>query len=680
MKHAGPDRFLNRELSWLSFNERILALAADPQQPLLERAKFLAIFSSNLDEFFQVRVAGLKEQLAAGLVGVSADGRSPTDQLREIHARTERLIHLQQQLFAQEIRPALAKAGLRIVDWETLKSKERKKLRAYYLEQIQPALTPLSVDPAHPFPWISNLSLNLGLVVLDEENKTRRFARVKVPTALPRLVPLDDGERWLPLEQLIAAHVHDLFPGMKVLACHVFRVTRDAALLVNEGEADDLLLAIQSGLHRRLRVNDAVRIEVGVGVSEEIRDLLVEELELSYLDVYIQPAMTDMTCLWQLYGADRPDLKTDPWRPLTQPRLEEAEQAGENVFDVLRSGDVMVHHPYDSFATSVEAFLEIAASDPAVVAIKHTLYRTAGSDNRIVRALKHAANEGKEVVALVELKARFDEESNIEWARDLESAGVNVVYGMVGLKIHGKVVLVIRREGNQLRRYVHTGTGNYNPETARLYEDIGLLTAAPEIGAEVGELFNYMTGFRAPVEAKKLLIAPDRLRTELIRMIEETAARPGGRITIKVNGLSDPEMIDVLYAASNAGARIDLLVRGVCCLVPGVPGLSETIRVRSVVGQFLEHSRIFRFESDDSEPQLFVGSADLMTRNLDQRIEVVAPILDPALRSRVDEILDLSLDPKARAWELDAKGRWHPVPSEDGFDVHARFRELARNR
>ncbi|MFK7898478.1 MAG: polyphosphate kinase 1 [Myxococcota bacterium] len=679
MKLDGPDRFLNRELSWLAFNERVLALAADSRLALLERAKFIAIFASNLDEFFQVRVAGLKEQLAAGIVAASPDGRSPSEQLVEIQAKTTQLIRTQQQLLKKEILPALSEEGLRIVGWKSLSPRDRKHLRSYYDAQIQPALTPLAVDPAHPFPWISNLSLNLGMLVLDESSGLRRFARVKVPGALPRLVPLEDGERWLPLEQLIATQIDDLFPGMKVLSSHSFRVTRDAALLIDEGEADDLLSAIQSGLHRRLRVNDAVRIEIEKGMSDEIRNLLVDELELSPLDVYTQNTLLDATCLWQLYGVDRPELKEESWRPRTQKRLSgvTGDEDSLSIFEELRRGDVMVHHPYDSFATSMEAFLEKASRDPDVVAIKHTLYRTAGSENRVVRALIHAAQAGKEVVALVELKARFDEQSNIEWARNLEAAGVNVVYGMVGLKTHGKVVLVIRREADGLRRYCHIGTGNYNPETARIYEDIGLLTASEEIGAEVGQLFNYMTGYSDPVPAEHLLLAPDRLRGGLLERIAETASKPGGRITIKVNGLSDPEVIEALYKASQAGTQIDLLVRGICCLRPGQKNLSENIRVRSVVGRFLEHSRVFRFVRANGEEQLFVGSADLMTRNLDGRIEVLTPILDESLAVRVREILAVSLAPKARAWELQADGTWVETPSGEGFDVHRRLQELA---
>ena len=677
----GPYRFLNRELSWLAFNERVLALARDPGQRLLERAKFLAIFSSNLDEFFQVRVAGLQAQLDAGVIAASPDGRSPAEQLREIQIRVEGLVRQQQSLFAKEIVPALAEEEIRLVGWDSLERKDRKRLRALYDTQIQPALTPLAVDPAHPFPWISNLSLNLGLIVLDSENGQRRFARVKVPSVLPRLIELEDGERFLPLEQLIQAHVDGLFPGMEIEASHVFRVTRDAALLVDEGEAEDLLSAIESGLHRRLRVNDAVRLEIEHPANDEVRSLLVDELDLDEQDVYSQRHLLDLTCLWQLHALDRPDLKDRPWQPVTQRRLTNADDGDDtkDIFSTLRDGDVMVHHPYDSFTTSIEAFLERAADDPNVLAIKHTLYRTSGKGNRIVRSLIKAAQAGKEVVALVEIKARFDEESNIEWARSLEAAGVNVVYGMVGLKTHGKVVLVVRREGKELRRYCHIGTGNYNPETARLYEDIGLLTASEEIGADVGQLFNYMTGYSDPVEMRQLLVAPTQLRARLLELIAETAAEPDGHITVKVNGLSDPQMIEALYDASGAGARIDLLVRGICCLKPGVPGLSERIRVRSVVGCFLEHSRVFRFVSAKHGERIFIGSADWMTRNLDGRNEVVTPVLDESLRQRVREILDVNLDPQARSWELQPDGSWVAGPDDGGFDVHRRFQELALN-
>jgi polyphosphate kinase len=671
---ASPDRFLNRELSWLGFDARVLALAEEAELPLLERVKFLAISARNLDEFFQVRVAGLKAQVDAGVLAASPDGRSPAEQLAEIRLHVEELLRRQERVYAKELLPRLAAEGVRFVDWESLDAEERKRLRHEYERRIHPALTPLAVDPAHPFPWISNLTLNLAVLV-DDAAGERHFARVKVPPIFPRFVDLGDG-RLLPLERLISAHLDLLFPGTRIVGCWAFRVTRDAELLVDEGEADDLLAAIESGLHRRLRVNDAVRLEIEADALPEVVQLLTEGLDLAEGDVYAARGPLALGALWQLHAIDRPDLKDAPWQPATQPRL--AREAQTDFFAVLRAADVMVNHPYDSFGTSVEAFLEQAARDPDVLAIKHTLYRTAVRDNRVLRALIQAAQDGKEVVTLVEIKARFDEEANIEWARSLESAGGNVVYGLVGLKTHGKVVLVVRREHDGIRRYCHLGTGNYNPETARVYEDVGLFTAAPEIGADVGELFNHLTGFGSSSAYRKLLVAPDGLRSGLLERIREEAAAPDGEIVIKVNGLQDPDMIDALCEAARAGVKIDLLVRGICCLRPGVPGLSERVRVRSVVGRFLEHSRVFRFGSAARGRRYYIGSADLMTRNLDRRVEVLVPVEDAALQARLDRILAVNFDPDARAWELEGSGRWRRVPESGGFATHARFQELVR--
>jgi polyphosphate kinase len=673
-KAASPDRFLNRELSWLGFDARVLALAEDPELPLLERVKFLAISARNLDEFFQVRVAGLKAQVDAGVLAASPDGRSPVEQLQEIRLHVEDLLRRQERVHAKELLPRLAEQSIRFVEWDALDAEERKRLRHEYERRIHPALTPLAVDPAHPFPWISNLTLNLAVLVNDAAGE-RHFARVKVPPVFPRFVDLGDG-RLLPLERLIAAHLDLLFPGTHPVGCWAFRVTRDAELLVDEGEADDLLAAIESGLHRRLRVNDAVRLEIEAAAAPEVIHLLTEGLDLAESDVYLLHGPLALGALWQLYAIDRPDLKDAPWQPATQPRL--GRDAQPDLFAVLRAGDVMVHHPYDSFRSSVEAFLEQASRDPDVLAIKHTLYRTAVRDNRVLRALIQAAQDGKEVVTLVEIKARFDEEANIEWARSLESAGGNVVYGLVGLKTHGKVVLVVRSEPDGIRRYCHIGTGNYNPETARIYEDVGLFTASPEIGADVGELFNHLTGFGVSNSYRKLLVAPDGLRSGLLEQIRAEAAASDGEIMIKVNGLQDPDMIDALYDAARAGVKIDLLVRSICCLRPGVPGLSERVRVRSVVGRFLEHSRIFRFGSEARGRRYYLGSADLMTRNLDRRVEVLVPVEDAALRARLDRILDVNFDANARAWELEASGRWQRVPETNGFSTHGRFQELAR--
>jgi polyphosphate kinase len=674
-RESGEGRFLNRELSWLEFDSRVLALAEDTALPLLERVKFLAISARNLDEFFQVRVAGLKAQVDAGVLAASPDGRSPVEQLLEIRLAVEALLRRMERVFTKELQPRLAEEGIRFVEWEALGERDRARLRHEYETRIHPALTPLAVDPAHPFPWISNLSLNLAVLVDDAQGE-RRFARVKVPPVFPRFADLGDG-RLLPLEALIAAHLDLLFPGTRVIGCWLFRVTRDADLLVDEGEADDLLAAIESGLHRRLRVNDAARLELAASAAPEVVELLSAGLELAENDVYLQRGLVGLGALWQLYGIDRPDLKDPAWHPVTQPRL--GREAVGDFFATLRAGDLMVHHPYDSFGSSVEAFLEQAARDPDVLAIKHTLYRTAVRENRVLRALIQAAQDGKEVVTLVEIKARFDEEANIEWARSLESAGGNVVYGLVGLKTHGKVVLVVRREPGGIRRYCHIGTGNYNPETARVYEDLGLFTASPEIGADVGELFNHLTGCSTSAAYRKLLVAPEALRAGLVARIREEAAAGDGEITIKVNGLSDPELIDVLYEASAAGVKIDLLVRSICCLRPGVPGLSENIRVRSVVGRFLEHSRIFRFGSAARGRRHYIGSADAMTRNLDRRVEVLVPVEEPALRERLDAVLAVNFDPEARAWELDAEGRWRRTPETGGFSTHARFQERARS-
>ena len=676
MTTQGADRFLNRELSWLGFDARVLALAEDPELPLLERVKFLAITARNLDEFFQVRVAGLKAQVDAGVLAASPDGRSPVEQLHEIRMHVEELLRRKERVYTKELLPRLAAEGFRFVDWEALDAADRERLRHEYETRIHPALTPLAVDPAHPFPWISNLTLNLAVLV-DDAAGERHFARVKVPPVFPRFVELGDG-RLLPLERLIAAHLDLLFPGTSVVGCWAFRVTRDAELLVDEGEADDLLAAIESGLHRRLRVNDAVRLEIDAAAAPEVVQLLSEGLDLAESDVYLHHGPLAIGALWQLYAIDRPDLKEQPWLPVTQPRL--VRELHGDFFAVLRNGDVMVHHPYDSFRSSVEAFLEQAARDPDVLAIKHTLYRTAVRDNRVLRALIQAAQDGKEVVTLVEIKARFDEEANIEWARSLESAGGNVVYGLVGLKTHGKVVLVVRREHDGIRRYCHIGTGNYNPETARVYEDVGLFTASPEIGADVGELFNHLTGCGVSSAYRKLLVAPDRLRSGLLEQIRIESAAPDGEIAIKVNGLQDPDMIDALYEAARAGVKIDLLVRSICCLRPGLTGASERVRVRSVVGRYLEHSRIFRFGSAARGRRYFIGSADLMTRNLDRRVEVLAPVEDPALRARLDEILAVNFDENARAWELESSGRWQRLPERDGYSTHERFQGLARSR
>src|SRR5881296_819728 len=584
-------------------------MAEDPRLPLLERVRFLAIFSQNVDDFFQVRVAGLKEQVLAAISVASPEGLSPVEQLKAIRARVESLVDRQVGLYKREIGPALAQSGITLVRQEEVSKKELAQLHTVFREQIFPVLTPLAVDPGHPFPYISHLSLNLAVMVRDPQRRQQRFARVKIPPVLPRFIALVEGERYVPLEDVIALHLPALFPGMEIVAHHPFRVTRDGDLDDVDSDAEDLLAAIQTELRRRRRHARVVRLEVNPGMSAELLELLTRELELQPSDVYQVDGPLDLSAVHALAQLDRPDLKEEPWTPTTQPRLQGLGAEVPDLFVVLRSGDLLAQHPYDSFATSVEAFIDHAASDPNVLAIKQTLYRTSGPASPIVRALIRAAEAGKQVVALVELKARGDEQANIAWARALEEANVHVVYGLVGLKTHAKVTSVVRREGRHIQHYVHVGTGNYNPSTAHLYEDVSLLSADSDLGADVTELFNLLTGYSRQSRYRKLLVAPTNLRTGITQLIEREAV-VGGRIIIKVNNLIDQEIIDALYAASQSGAQVDLLVRSMCSLRPGVPGLSERIRVRSIVGQFLEHSRIFSF--GNAEPEYYLGSSDLM--------------------------------------------------------------------
>ncbi|MFN8035171.1 MAG: RNA degradosome polyphosphate kinase [Acidimicrobiia bacterium] len=669
-----PSRFLNREVSWLDFNARVLALAEDPDAPLLERAKFLAIFSQNLDEYFQVRVSGLMEQVAAGLAGTAPDGLDAVAQLRAIRERVEVLVARQTSVFVHDVRPALEEAGIRFSDWSELDDDDRAYLVDVFDERIFPVLTPLAVDPAHPFPYISNLSLNLAVLVRDPDSGEERFARVKMPPLLPRFVVMPDAERFVPLEQVVAAHLDALFPGMEVLAHNPFRVTRDADFEL-EDEAEDLLEAIETVLKQRTKFGEVVRLEVDRTMSEEVLDLLCRELELTRDEVYVIDGPLDLAGLWALFALKRPELKDPVWTPQTQPVLARTEPPPD-FFRVLEAGDVLVQHPYDSFATSVEAFIDQAARDPDVLAIKQTLYRTGNSESGIVQSLVRAAEAGKQVVVLVEIKARFDEQGNIERARGLEEAGVHVVYGLVGLKTHTKILLVVRQEPHGIRRYCHIGTGNYNPTTANIYEDIGILSADPELGADLTELFNYLTGYSRQGRYRRLLVAPVSLREGILEHIE-AESHPGGRITMKMNSLVDPALIDALYRASRAGASVDLIVRGICCLRPGVPGLSENIRVRSIVGRFLEHSRIFRFGADRETRTYLIGSADLMPRNLDRRVEAVTPVRDLRLRARLDEILAVGLADDVLAWELRPEGEWRKVPTVAGLDAHLRLQELA---
>ena len=673
-------RYLNRELSRLDFNERVLAMAEDRHQPLLDRVHYLSIFSNSLDEFFQIRVAGLQEQVQAAVRATAIDGTTPAEQLQAIRSRVEALTERQVRLFSDELLPALDLAGIRIRDAGSLSKAERKHVAAQFNEHIFPVLTPLAVDPAHPFPYISHLSLNLAVIVRDPLRRAERFARLKVPPLLPRFSELPDGGGFLPLEQLIALNVQSLFPGMEIVDTHAFRITRDADLDLVESEAEDLLSAIQTELRRRRRQGRGVRLEVDPDLPRRYLDLMVRELELDWEDVYRVPGLLDLGGLDALYDLDRPDLKSPAWVPTTQPRLQGTAVEPIDLFAVIRSGDVLVEHPYDSFTTSVEAFIDQASSDPRVLAIKQTLYRTSGPASPIAQALVRAAELGKQVVALVELKARGDEQANIEWAQALEEAGVHVVYGLVGLKTHAKVTLVVRMESSGIRHYVHIGTGNYNPATAHVYEDLGLLSADPDLGHDVGELFNLLTGYSRQRKYRRLLVAPTGLRAGILELIEREGKHPKGRIVMKVNNLVDQQIIDALYDACKGGAEIDLIVRGICCLRPGVPGLSETIKVRSVVGRFLEHSRLFRFGNEKRGVDFYFGSADMMDRNLDRRVEAVVPVADAGLRERLDEMLALTLSDDVLAWELGPDGCWSKVRTRKGIDSQVALQQLALER
>ena len=677
MREAFPrsERYLNRELSWLDFNGRVLALAEDRSQPLLERAKFLAIFSSNLDEFFQVRVAGLQEQRDAGVGPASPEGLTPDEQLAGVRERVAAASARADVLWNEELRPALEKERLRVVDWPDLDDRDREHLGMLFRERVFPVLTPLSVDPAHPFPYISSLSLNLAALVRDPSSGVRRFARVKVPPLLPRFVELPDGERFVPIEQVIAAHLQLLFPGMEIVGHSVFRLTRDADFELEEDEGGDLLEAIESVLRRRLRGATPVRVELDAHTTDEVRDLLMRELALLPDEVYEIAGLLDPSALWFFHEMDRPELKDEPWTPVTQTRLDHA----EDIFLSLARGDILVQHPYDSFESSVEAFVEQAAKDPQVLAIKQALYRTS-EESPIVQALVRAAEAGKQVVALVELQARFDEAANITQARTLEQAGVHVMYGIVGLKTHAKICLVVRREASGIRRYAHVGTGNYNSSTARLYEDVGLLTADPDLGADLTDVFNLLTGYSRQRNYRRLLVAPTTLKARLIDLIRTETEAGDGSIVLKMNSLVDADAIDALYDASRAGVSVDLIVRGICCLRPGVPGLSDRIRVRSIVGRYLEHSRIFRLGSPARGFRHFIGSADLMPRNLERRVEVTVPVLDPALCERLDGILAMSLEDDVLAWELEADGSWTKVETVRGVNLHERLMQQARER
>jgi len=655
------DRFLDRELSWLAFNNRVLDLAKDRLRvPLLERAKFLAIFASNLDEFYMVRVAGLKRRIAAGVAVPAVSGMMPREVHSAILSRTRELVAEQARVFTEEVRPELAAHGIEILRWDQLTADEKDRMDELFNERIFPVLTPLAVDPSHPFPYISGLSINLAVLVRNPETGVRQFARVKVPTVLSRFILLAEG-RYIALEDVIARHLNQLFSGMQIVGHHTFRVTRNEDVEVEEDDAENLLVALEKELLRRRVGRPPVRLEVEDDIDPKMLELLISELDISEREVFRLPGPLDLRGLFSLAGIDRAELKYPAFLPSTHPHLAEVETASPaDMFAALKQRDVLLHHPYDSFATSVQRFIEQAAEDPHVLAIKQTLYRTSG-DSPIIDAVVEAAEAGKQVLALVEIKARFDEQANIAWARRLEEHGCHVVYGLLGLKTHCKLSMVVRDEPEGLRRYVHIGTGNYNPKTARQYEDIGLLTANPIITEDVGRLFNHLSGMSQETRYKRLLVAPHGIRTGLLDRIHNEIAnaedgRPAG-IRIKINSLVDETITDALYRASQAGVKVDLWVRGICTMRPGAPGLSENVRVRSTLGRFLEHSRLFWFANGGS-PTVGIGSADLMHRNLDRRVEVLAAITNPAHIAEISELFDIAFDKGTASWKLQPDGSW----------------------
>ncbi len=668
-----PKLFINRELSLLEFQRRVLEEARDPTQPLLERVKFLSIVGSNLDEFFMVRVGGLKQQVEAGVVELSPDGLTPAEQLANIRKATLKLMQDMRACWSNELWPELAKAGIHVLDYTALDAGQKSRVDQYFDEVVFPVLTPLAFDPGRPFPHISNLSLNLAVLIRDKKRR-ERFARLKVPNTLPRLVPIKrssgatrkDGtiphnHYFVWLEQLIAAHLDKLFPGLQVVEAHPFHVTRDADIVIKELEAADLLESMEQGVRQR-RFGDVVRLKLLSTMPEHLRSLLVENLEMDPRDVYVVENPLGMSDLRALYSIDRYDLKDPPFVPAIPAPLNGKAAEGD-IFAVIRKGDILLHHPYDSFTPVVE-FLNQAARDPDVLAIKQTLYRV-GRNAPVVEALLEASENGKQVAVLVELKARFDEERNIDWARKLEAEGVHVVYGLLGLKTHSKVALVVRKEGEHIRRYVHLSTGNYNVVTSQIYTDIGLFTCDEEIGADATDLFNYLTGYSAKTKFRKLLVAPINLRQRMEELIEREMEHArkgkGGRLIFKMNALTDKGMIQQLYRASQAGVKIEMIVRGMCCLRPGVPGVSETVRVTSVVGRFLEHSRIYYFHNAGN-PEIYVGSADVMTRNIDRRVEVLFPIEDPRLIKIVsDDILKAYLMDNVKARMLLPDGTYERI-------------------
>lgn len=705
---SDPEYYFNRELSWIEFNNRVLHEAFDPRTPLIERLKFLAIFSSNLDEYFMVRVAALKEQVEAQVRKLSADGRTPQEQLKLINDRLRPLVAKQHRHFEEALRPQLATQGVYLLNYIDLSQEQRAYLHQYFEEKVFPVLTPLAIDPGHPFPYISNLSLNLAVVIKDPVDDEELYARVKVPKVLPRFVPLPIETQdlptsvaksratvWagVPLEQVIAHNLEALFPGMNIQEYHPFRVTRNADLDVEEDEADDLMLAIEEELRKRRFSGSVVRLEINPSMPEQLRSMLIEEMEISSEDVYEIEGLLCLRDLFTFGSLPLPELKDPAWSPVVHPKLkrinetpvQEALTHDENFFAVVRKQDILVHHPYHSFSRSVQRFIEEAAHDPNVLAIKMTLYRTSG-DSPIVQALITAAENGIQVAALVELKARFDEENNINWAKKLESAGVHVVYGLVGLKTHTKLVLVVRREEDRIKRYVHVGTGNYNPKTARLYTDLGMFSCREELGADLTDVFNYLTGYSRQQSYRKLLVAPVNLRDRMLsfidREIEHQRNGNQGRIVAKMNALVDPRLIMALYEASQAGVQIDLIVRGICCLRPGLKEISENIRVVSIVGRFLEHARVFYF-NNNGDAEVFIGSADWMPRNLDRRVEAVVPVEDPNLAQDLQEILGIMLSDNRHAWDLQPDGKYvqrQPQPDQAEQSSQQIFIEMAQKQ
>lgn len=703
---SAPQYYINREVSWLGFNERVLHEALDPRTPLLERLKFLAIYSDNLDEFFMVRISGVMDQAEAGVHPETPDKITPVKQLEMMRSHLVEKIALQHETFERDLRPALTKHGVYLQNYRDLSQEQLFFLKDYFEKRIFPVLTPLSVDPSHPFPRMSNLSLNLAVKVADPDTGVERFARVKVPSSLPRFVGMPEqlctykGKPcvWIgvPLEQVIAENLSYLFPGMTIVSCDLFRITRDADFPVLEDEADDLLLAIEKEISKRRLEGFVCRVEVESAMPPDLKEGLMRELKVSSDRIYEIDGLLNLRDLFFFLSLPLPELKDKPWTALVPPRFKpviELDDDGNssysehppNIFARLRDGDILVHHPYESFRASVQEFITQAANDPKVLTIKITLYRTSG-DSPIVKALIAAAENRKQVVALVELKARFDEANNIEWAKKLEDAGVHVVYGIVGLKTHTKTTLVVREEGDNIRRYVHIGTGNYNPKTSKLYTDLGLFSCQEELGADLSDLFNFLTGYSRQKAYRKLLVAPltlrDRMEALIRREIDHAQSGGQGKIVAKMNSLVDGRIIRLLYEASQAGVDVDLIVRGICCLKPGIAGVSENIRVISVIGQFLEHSRIFCFHNS-GQPEYYIGSADWMTRNLDRRVEAIVPIEDPKLIKELQNILDVLQADNRQAWEMASDGTYtqrRPLKGEHERGTHATLKAYAIKR